>query len=140
MLTQVETPEDRWLQRRGRIGREKQAFEMFYLFANVSGATPYETSDLIRFRDWTDVILQTGRSGIELNELMYQPPPLHEARMRENLSRAESISFSTVHSKVTPYYAPMYGYGYRVATLHQLEACSVGCTGKGRSSCFNRLY
>ena len=53
---------------------------------------------------------------------MYQPPPLHEARIRENLARAELITFSNRDSKISPVYVQTFGYSHRVATLRQVEA------------------
>lgn len=90
MLTRVETPPERWMQRKARIGCEWQPFDMYYIWAKSSGAIQYNAHTLVRNRDWTDTLMQLGNAKMGLEELLYQPPPLHEARMRR-ISRGKAI-------------------------------------------------
>ena len=138
MLTRVETPKDRWMQRKGRIGREKQDFDMFYVWARHSGAICYESDALVCNRDWTDTLMQLGDAGVGLEELLYQPPPLHEARMRENLSRYGLINYAeTPDSSWKPEYSKLLGYSYpRYSGCYFQRAKLHGSVG--HVSCFVR--
>lgn len=48
----------------------------------VHEAPEMTSEQLIMNRDWHDILMSCGETNLGLEQFMFQPPPLHEARMR----------------------------------------------------------
>ena len=74
MLTRVVTPEERWKQRRGRVGRVLLDEDQYYFYVQSRDAT-WTAQKLIESRDWADCMSSMAANNIDMSELLYSPPP-----------------------------------------------------------------